>query len=102
MSTNANELLLQPRKRKLLQPLRAGLFFLVTGIYVLAHPSRAGLPGAEIAGWAAIVFFALGVVVIIGSLVPGSTCLKLEEDGFTMSSFFNRHSYRWGEVGVSG
>ena len=64
--------------------------FVVAGVVVLRV--------APIAGYAAIAFFGLGVVVGLIQLLPNSSYLELEERGFTICNLFRKSFLPWQEI----
>jgi len=49
-------------------------------------------------GWFVLIVFASGVVIAAVMLVPGAGSLKLDRDGFVVTSLFRRHAWRWNDV----
>jgi len=92
------ELVIRPRTSKAVFVVIAGLGFVATGVFILKSPPH--IRGETLVGWAGIVFFGLCAVIGIVSLWPGSTYLKLNDQGFTMCGMFRPHSYLWSEVGA--
>lgn len=64
--------------------------FAITGVFCLQLNS--------IAGWICVVFFGLGCVLGVIMLIPGSICLILKPDGFTMVNLWRRTSLRWSDM----
>ena len=81
---------LVPSRRKWLFVLGGGVAFVAAGLWVM-HDEPAW-------GWLAVGFFA--VVALVGALMllPGAGGLRLDSDGFEMTSLFRRHRSRWTEV----
>jgi hypothetical protein len=68
--------------------------FVAIGIFTSSKEPVMGLLSAG--------FFGLcGIVGVLG-LIPGGSYLLLERDGFTTSSLFRKHSYRWRDVSPFG
>ena len=49
-------------------------------------------------GWTCIAFFGLGIPVSLLTMLPGSTYLRIDGQGFEMASLYRRHRVRWEEV----
>ncbi len=49
-------------------------------------------------GWLITSFFGLCLLVFIVQLIPGSTELKLTEEGFEMTSLFRKSTTKWTNV----
>jgi hypothetical protein len=50
-------------------------------------------------GWLTVAFFGLGIPVsLLMMLLPNSTYLRLDEEGFEMGSFVRRHKFKWTDV----
>lgn len=91
------DLILRPRKRRLLFLLLGSLVFVASGIFILKSPTPSY--GNAIASWSAVVFSGACALVAMVSLWPGSTYLTLGKTGFTVCMLFRPKSYRWSEVG---
>ena len=50
-------------------------------------------------GWVAVVFFGIGCLISILSLIPGASGLTLGKEGFVIRNLFRRISYQWPNVG---
>lgn len=50
------------------------------------------------AGWLCAIFFGLGIPISILQLLPGSSYLKLDKDGFTFSSMYRPKKIAWKDV----
>ncbi len=50
-------------------------------------------------GWAAVVFFGIGCLVSVLTLIPGTSGLTLGKEGFVIRNLFRRISYQWPNVG---
>lgn len=48
--------------------------------------------------WLGIIFFGLGSIVFTLHLIPGSSQLKLSEEGFTITSLFKSHLIKWEDI----
>lgn len=62
----------------------------VAGFYMI----KTGEPG----GWLVLIFFGLMSLIGLLALAPGSTFLRLEPEGFTVSTLYRRVSFRWSDV----
>ena len=51
-----------------------------------------------IKGWLVTAFFGLCLLVFVIQLIPGSTELKLTNEGFEMTSLFRRRLTKWQDV----
>ncbi len=56
------------------------------------------IPEEPIKGWLITSFFGLCLLVFIVQLIPGSTELKLTEEGFEMTSLFRKSVTKWTDV----
>jgi hypothetical protein len=54
--------------------------------------------GRRPAGWFVAVLFGLGSLVFALQLLPGSSYLLLEPDGFTVRTLYRSQKYGWAEV----
>lgn len=66
------------------------VLFVACGIWML--------PDEVIKGSFIIAFFGLCVMVFIVQLLPGSSWLRLDENGFTYCALFRTHHVRWQDV----
>lgn len=82
---------LTPRPSRFVILLLISGAFVAMGVFLLAQ-------GKPLLGWLNIVFFGLGVVVAIVSLLPGSNHLLLTDEGFEVCSLYRRWSVRWRDV----
>lgn len=77
------------RKQTLLL-LVGSLCFVSLGVWISAqHP---------FVGWGCVVFFGLGAITSLLTLLPGTMQLKLDADGFERVAFFQRRRIKWNEV----
>lgn len=85
-----NTLILRPSK------IRMGLFLALC----LAFTVVGGLMiyGNQRAGWYVVIVFGLGSLVFAVQLLPGSSYLLLEPDGFTVRALYRSQKYGWAEV----
>lgn len=67
------------------------LAFTALGLFV-------ALVVGEWPGWLIAGFFALGIPIAIVQLIPGSTYLEIDEQGFTMCTMYRKHRVLWSEV----
>ena len=52
----------------------------------------------ETVGWFIATLFGIGALAGAINLLPGSSFLVLDGEGFTVRSLFRQHSYKWTEV----
>jgi hypothetical protein len=81
---------LVPSRRKWLLVLGGCLVFVAAGLWM-----RHDVP---VWGWLAVAFFGVGALIAVLMLLPGAGGLRLDADGFEMTSLFRRHRSRWTEV----
>lgn len=70
--------------------LLVSVLFVACGIWMLP---REALKGAFI-----IAFFGLCTIVFLVQLLPGSSWLSLDAEGFTYCALFRKHHVRWQDV----
>lgn len=87
---NQNTLILRPSKIRTGLILALTLAFTVIGGWMV-HGHRRG-------GWFAAIVFGLGSLVCALQLLPGSSYLLLEPDGFTVRTLYRSQRYGWAEV----
>ena len=46
-------------------------------------------------GWLVTIFFGIGVLVSLAALLPGGSCMKLDRDGFEITSLYRRSRVLW-------
>jgi hypothetical protein len=85
-----NILILRPSKIKVGLILALCLAFTVGGGWMI-HGHRRG-------GWFAAIVFGLGSLICALQLLPGSSYLLLEPDGFTVRTLYRSQKYGWAEV----
>ena len=56
------------------------------------------IPEEPLKGWLITSFFGLCLLVFIVQLIPGSTELKLTEEGFEMTGLFRKSVTKWTDV----
>jgi hypothetical protein len=78
---------LYPSRRKWLLVLAGGLLFTVGGVLMVRS-------GDQI-GWFPLIFFALVAVVATAAMLPGAGALRLDREGFEVTTLFRRHRSRW-------
>ena len=66
------------------------LAFVIIGSYMIQ--------GEPLKGWLITSFFGLCLLVFILQLIPGSTELKLTEEGFEMTSLFRKNTTKWADI----
>ena len=111
----------RPSTRKWLGMLAVGIGFIALGAWFICQPlptlsdtwpARAlgalfmhlglarDIPEAVAEfGWITLVFFAIGSVVSLVTVLPGAAGLTLTKDGFVVRSLFRGRAYRWSDVG---
>ena len=52
----------------------------------------------QVLGWFCAAFFGIGALVCTINLLPNSSFLVLNSEGFTMRSLYREHSYKWTDV----
>lgn len=80
-------LVLYPSRRKWLLVFAIGALFTVTGAFVV----RSG----DAMGWFALIFFALVAITAAAVMLPQASALRLDREGFEVTSLFRRHRTRW-------
>jgi len=81
---------LVPSRRKWLLVLGGSLAFVAIGLWVMHD--------VPTWGWLAVGFFGIAALVAAIMLLPGAGDLRLDSDGFEMTSLFRRYRSRWTEV----
>lgn len=56
------------------------------------------VPDGDGLGWLCVVFFGACALVFAILLLPNSTFLKIDENGFTVCSLFRSYTYLWKDV----
>lgn len=84
--------ILKPRKLKSIVLLLASCLFVISGFYIVEEDI--------LMGWVGIIFFGLGVIVFIIKLLPGSTYLKLTQEGFEVQNLFKSEFTKWSDVKI--
>jgi len=92
MDANPLILKLDPKKYRMYLTLFTTLF--VVGVIMV----RGGVQ----AGWFVVGVFSLGSVAFAVQLVPGCSCLIIEDTGLTIRAFFVSRSYRWEDIASFG
>ena len=77
-------------RNKALLLLLGAICFVAAGVWTAS--------AKPVLGWACILFFGLGIPVSFAMLLPGSTYLKLDAEGFEIASMFRMHKTRWTDV----
>ena len=57
-----------------------------------------GVLNGKMFGWAAIIFFGLGVVLSIYMLMPGTVQMQIDKDGIEMKTPFKPMKIAWSDV----
>jgi len=81
---------LRPTKVKNVVNLLISAAFVSLGVWL-------GLRGSTV-GWFCAAFFGIGIVVFVLNLLPNSSFLALNNQGFTVRALYREHSYRWTDV----
>ncbi len=81
---------LYPSRKKWLWLLLISGLFTLGGIFMV----RQHAPW----GWFVLIFFGLCTILSVVVLLPGAAGLKLDADGFQMTTFFRTHRWRWQSV----
>ncbi len=77
-------------RRKWLRLSFTGFLFTVAGTLMVFY----GISG----GWFFLVVFGVLSIMGFGMLLPGASSLKLDEEGFQTTRFYQRHRTRWQDV----
>jgi hypothetical protein len=78
------------RRKWLLMLLGSGAFT-AAGIAMVLSSATAG-------GWFGVIFFGLCTIVAVVMLLPGAGALRLDREGFEVTSLFRRHRSRWADA----
>jgi hypothetical protein len=79
--------MLTPSRRKWILILLISAGFTAIGIWMVAR--------GDTTGWFPLAFFGLCTVAGVIALLPGAGGLRLDRDGFAVTSLFRSHTYRW-------
>ena len=80
----------RPKKSKTVLLALVSLVFLLIGLYMIKEePLKGGMITA---------FFGICFLVFVVQLIPGSTELKLTEEGFEMTNLFRKNTTKWTDV----
>lgn len=85
-----NTLTFAASRAKVLLILLISICFVALGVWLT--------PQRPILGWLVTAFFGLGIVVSPLMLLPNSTYLRLDEEGFEMGSFIRNQKFKWTDV----
>lgn len=77
-------------RKKAVLLLLASVAMVWLGIWLLSE--------ATVLGWVTVGFFSLGVPASLVMMLPNSTYLRLDEEGFEMGSFVTKQKYKWTDV----
>jgi hypothetical protein len=77
-----------PKKAVLI--LLASIGFVALGVWEL--------PDMPVLGWVTIAFFSLGVPTALVIMFSNTTYLRLDEEGFEMSSIVAKRKFKWTDV----
>jgi hypothetical protein len=101
LNPTPEHLVLRPSKTKWTLLLLACIGFVVAGIWMInvgGPASRAPFGDARFWGWAAVIFFGLGIPLSLFQLFSGRTYLSLNPETFTMGTFWGPRTIRWSDV----
>ncbi len=68
------------------------------GCLILAYGGILIIEEECVKGWVITSFFSLCFIVLSVQIIPGSTQLKLNNDGFIMTSLFRSHFTAWSDI----
>jgi hypothetical protein len=95
MTPEPRELVLRPAKRKwVLVTLICGAFSIVGVGMVL----NAAAPFDRVQAWFGLGFFGLGLVIAVVQLLPGSSFVRISEEGLLVRSLWRDHFYKWSDI----
>ncbi len=80
----------RPKNPKIILLGLISLILMVGGTFIIQDEA--------LKGWLITSFFGLCLLVFIVQLIPGSTELKLTEEGFEMTSLFRKSITKWTDV----
>jgi hypothetical protein len=83
-------IILKPKKIKTLGFLLISCLFVILAFSCLEEKS--------FIRWISIIFFGLGGIIFITQLLPGSTYLKLTQEGFEVKNLFRSNFTKWAEI----
>ena len=81
---------LYPSRRKWLVILAGCLVFTAGGFWMVRDQ--------QMEGWYVLIFFGLGSIVAAAVMLPGAASLKLDCEGFDVTSLFRRRRTQWKDV----
>lgn len=90
-------LTLRPSRTKWMAVALIAAAFTAMGAVMMRHGGTDALWGG-----ASVAFFGLGTVIAVANLLPGASCLRLDENGFEMKSLYRRHRIAWADVAGFG
>jgi hypothetical protein len=76
-------------------PSRTRWFWVLLGCMIFVAGGIHMIAVGAATGWLVAGFFGLGTVVAAVMLLPGAGALKLDRDGFEVTSLYRRHRTRW-------
>ena len=85
------EITLYPSKAQTFGFMFVGLVGIATGIFLIRENGLA-------AGVVCTLFFGLVFLFFVIQLLPGSTCLRIQPEGFTVCSLFKCHHEKWENI----
>jgi hypothetical protein len=78
-----------------LYPSRTKWVLILAGCLVFAVGGFLMIRDQQTAGWYVFVFFGLGAIVAVVVMLPSAASLKLDREGFEVTSLFRRHRTKW-------
>jgi hypothetical protein len=87
----STELILKPKNSKTILLVLVSLIFIIGGLLIIKEE-------ASLKGWLITFFFGLCVLVFLIQLIPGSSQLKLTDQGFIITSLFQSTFTKWSDI----
>ena len=72
------------------------------GSIILGFGGYLGIKSGDIAGWIAVVFFGIGLLVSFIQLLPGAAYLKVGPNGLEFRTMFRTRRISWTEISDFG
>ena len=91
LNENYEEITLYPSKVKTFGFMFVGMAGIFTGIFLIKENALAE-------GVACTLFFGLVFLFFCIQLLPGSTCLSIQPEGFTVCTLFKCHHEKWENI----
>jgi hypothetical protein len=99
VTTESNELVLRPRRKKWILLVFVCAGFVAAGFSMV---KTAAAPTDRLMGWSAIAFFGCGMIVGVLQLVPRASYLRISADGLLVRSLWRNTLYRWSDIDEFG